>query len=101
MAARRPRRGGDVEPERLLLELQQLVLVELVSRRHRGMVPRRCVARRLAEIDDRALPHQLVGLLLLPPPDRRLQTVQHPAPRRAPAAPPPAPASRLHPTPIP
>src|SRR5207248_9636223 len=68
--------------ERLLLQLEQLVLRELPGGNGR-MMARRRVAGPVAEIEDRALPEQLVGLLLLAPGERLLQALEHPAPRRA------------------
>src|SRR5206468_6128437 len=73
----------DVEPERLFFQLEQVILVELVAARDRRMVPRRGVARGLAEVEDRALAEQLVGLLLLPPRERLLEHVEHAAAGRA------------------
>src|SRR4051794_6910720 len=47
------------------------------------MMPRRRLALHgLAEIEDRALTEQLVGLLRLPPRERVLEAREHPIPRR-------------------
>src|SRR6185437_2598761 len=84
VAYRRQRMLGDVEPERLLLEVQQLVLLELGDRRKRRVVARPVIAcAEIAEVEDRALPEELVRLLLLPPRERLLEALEHPAPRAA------------------
>src|SRR6266566_1959342 len=73
---------GDVEAERLLLQLEQLVLRELARRDGGVMTSRRVAARFVAEVEDRALAEQLVGLLFLSPGERLLEAFQHPAARR-------------------
>src|SRR6266568_566337 len=80
VADRGQRMLRDIEPERLFFQLEQVILVELVAAGNRGMVPRRGVAGGLAEVEDRPLAEQLVGLLLLPPGERLLEHVEHPAP---------------------
>jgi hypothetical protein len=83
VADRRQRVIGDVEAERLLLQLEQLVLRELAGRDDRVVTCRRIAPRVVAEVEDRALAKQLVGLLLLSPGERLFEAFEHPAPRRA------------------
>src|SRR5207248_8297197 len=82
VADRGQRMLGDVEAERLFFQLEQVILVELLARWDRRMVPRRGVARGLAEVEDRALAEQLVGLLLGAPCERLLEHLEHSASRR-------------------
>src|SRR5207244_5331210 len=65
------------------LHLQELAFLELVGDGDRRVVPRCGVLRGLAEVEDRALAEQLVGLLLLAPRERLLEADEHPAPRRS------------------
>src|SRR5581483_7077189 len=83
VADRRERMLGDVQPERLLLEAQELRLLELGDRRNRRMVPRRRVAAELPEVEDRPLAEQPVRLLALAPGERLLEAVEQPAARGA------------------
>src|SRR5690242_4889301 len=71
---------GDVEAERLLLELQQVALLELAGRDRRMVLRARLLDG--AEVEDRALAREPVGLLLLSPRERLLQQLEHAAPRR-------------------
>ena len=64
----------DVEAEHLLLEPQQLVLLVLVGWRRRMVL--RLLVLRWAEVEDRPLPREPVGLLLLPPPDGLLEHLE-------------------------
>src|SRR5581483_5715174 len=78
VADRRQRVLRDVETERLLLEPQQLALVVLRADGDRRMVARRGVAAGdVAEVEDRPLAEQPVGLLALPPRERLLETLEH------------------------
>src|SRR3954471_2477260 len=72
---------GDVEPERLLLEAEQLVLLELVRRDLRVVLGRGLLL--VAEVEDRALAGDLVGLRAAAPGERLLDALEHPAPSRA------------------
>src|SRR5207253_6829765 len=83
VADRRQRVVGDVQAERLLLQFEQLVLRELAGRDDRVMARSGFAFGAVAEVEDRALAEQLVGLLLLSPGERLLEAFEHPAPRRA------------------
>src|SRR5439155_7632478 len=83
VADRRQRVIGDVEAKGLLLQLEQLVLRELLAGGDGRVVARRGVAGRLAEVEDRALAEQLVGLLLRSPRKRPLEAGEHAPPQRA------------------
>src|SRR6185437_5603648 len=82
IANRRQRMIGDVEAEGLLLQLEELVLRELAGGDRRMMACRRVAPVRVAEVEDRPLAEQLVGLLLLAPGECLLETFEHPSPRR-------------------
>src|SRR5205814_5559307 len=75
----------DVEAEHLLLHPQELVLLELLARHDRVVArPFSCAFPALVhgpEIEDRPLPGEAVGLLLLPPRERLLEHVEHPLAR--------------------
>ena len=73
---------GDVETERLLLQAQQLVLLELVRGDVRVVLGRRFLRTGLAEIEDRPLPRDLVRLRAAAPGQSLLHAFEHPAPRR-------------------
>ena len=86
-AKRRERVLGDVQPEGLLLEPQQVGLLELLGGDRRVMLRPATSHFGLAEmaVEDRALAREPVGVLLLPVGERLLQHLEHPHPR-APAA---------------
>src|SRR4051812_16226701 len=71
---------GNVEPQSLLLEPQQLILFELVYRDLLMVLRRRLDL--VAEIKDRALPGDLVRLRAAAPAQSLFQTPGHPASRR-------------------
>ncbi len=86
LAHRLQRVLGDVEAERLLLELQQLGLLVLARRDHRVVLRPLLLdaaGRVAADVEDRRLPRQPVGRVLLPPRERLLETREHPHPRRS------------------
>ena len=72
----RQRMLGDVQPEHLLLEAQQLALVELVRRARRMVLGLHLLDRR--EVEDRALAGEPIGLVLLAQPHRLLEHLELP-----------------------
>ena len=70
---------GDVDPERLLLEREQIRLLELPRRDLRVHLGRRRLLA--AEVEDRALAEQPVGLLAPAPRECVVDHLEHPAPR--------------------
>ncbi len=75
---------GDVEAQRLLLEPEELALVELPDG-NRGVMPLsgRLLGFTEAAVEDRCLPCQTVGGMLLTEAERAVEHREHPQPRRA------------------
>ena len=83
LADGRERVLGDVEAERLLLEPQQLLLLELAGRDRRMVAGGDIVGGVEQAVEERGLAHQPVLRELLPVAERLLEDGEHPHPRLA------------------
>src|SRR5205823_389017 len=79
VAYSRERMLGDVEAEGLLLEAEEVGLFVLARRDHRMVADRDVLGA--ADVEQRALPEETVGSVLLRPGDDDVEELQHPPPR--------------------